>query len=436
MYKFVVGFACILITFGSCTDKLSETGLGILPTGDIIKVAQVTETNIKSFTVTDEKQRTDKPAYNLLGTFNDSVFGKTTADFACQFRLSGYPDFSKNAQVDSLVLYLLYKEIYGDTVTPQRLKVYELSSGLKNEPNDKYYQDIDLKGFSKSEVLADFSYIPKFELDLLDSVIVQEIAIKLNPSLINKLMAADSLTWSDNDKFLQYFKGLYVEAGDLNEGGTIMKINTLARGSRMVLHYHNSEEDSLYYNYVINDNSARVNRFAHDYSSTVFAANLNQGVNQDSLIFVQTTGGLRSKILIPNLGIWSKLIPELSNSSDTSNLTINKAELIFQVDPTISDLSKMLPPEQLFLAAIDTVVYSPADYAFSSNYFGGRYNPADKTYRFNIAKHMQEVIEKKKENHGFYLETVYKNSTFRRAVLKGATSKTGIRLEITYSKIR
>ncbi len=86
----------------------------------------------------------------------------------------------------------------------------------------------------------------------------------------------------------------------------------------------------------------------------------------------------------------------------------------------------------------DSIIYYPADYSLSPAYFGGWYNNKDQTYRFNIAKHMQDVLEKKegKENLGFYLETTGKNTTSRRVVLKGATSTTGIRLEVTYSKIR
>jgi len=444
IYKFVFGFALMLITFWSCTDELSKAGLGLLPTGDLIHVGKVIEkATIKAYTRTDEKQRTDEPAYNLLGTFNDPVFGKTTADFACQFRLTGYPDFSKNAQIDSLVLYLLYMEVYGDTLTPQKLKVYELASDL--DIDQKYYQDINLKGLAKGEILGEKNYVPKFKLDSLSTTygstkkspkdtVIQEIAIKLDQKLIQKLMAADEATWSDNDKFMQYFKGLYVEAGDLNQGGAIMKIYTLASGSRMVMHYHNSENDSLYYNYNINENAARVSRFAHDYSTTAFAANLDKEVAMDSLIYLQTTGGLRTKILIPNLGTWS----------DSTNFAINQAELIFQVDTIVSDTAKFLPPEQLVLTAIGLddegkeIEYLPSDVAFSSSYYGGTYNSTDKTYRFNIAKHMQEVIEKKegKENHGFYLATAFRSASIRRVALKGATSKTGIRLEITYSKIK
>ena len=444
IYKFVFGFALMVITFWSCTDELSKAGLGLLPTGDLIHVGKVIEkATIKAYTRTDEKQRTDEPAYNLLGTFNDPVFGKTTADFACQFRLTGYPDFSKNAQIDSLVLYLLYMEVYGDTLTPQKLKVYELASDL--DIDQKYYQDINLKGLAKGEILGEKNYVPKFKLDSLSTTygstkkspkdtVIQEIAIKLDQKLIQKLMAADEATWSDNDKFMQYFKGLYVEAGDLNQGGAIMKIYTLASGSRMVMHYHNSENDSLYYNYNINENAARVSRFAHDYSTTAFAANLDKEVAMDSLIYLQTTGGLRTKILIPNLGTWS----------DSTNFAINQAELIFQVDTILSDTAKYLPPEQLVLTAIGLddegkeIEYLPSDVAFSSSYYGGTYNSTDKTYRFNIAKHMQEVIEKKegKENHGFYLATAFRSASIRRVALKGATSKTGIRLEITYSKIK
>ncbi|MDP3180998.1 MAG: DUF4270 family protein, partial [Bacteroidota bacterium] len=228
IYKFVFGFVCLVIAFGSCTDNINDLGKDLLLPGDLVSVGKVIEKQtIKAYTLTDEKQRTDEPSYNLLGTFNDPVFGKTTADFACQFRLTGYPDFSKNARVDSLVLYLLYMEIYGDTVTPQKIKVYELASDL--DLDQKYYQDINLKSLAKGEILGEKNYVPKFKLDSLSNdygstkkapkdTVVQELRIKLDQKLIQKLLAADSLTWSDNDKFLKYFKGLYIEAGDLNAG--------------------------------------------------------------------------------------------------------------------------------------------------------------------------------------------------------------------------
>ena len=460
IHKFVFGFVCMVIAFGSCTNDINDLGKDLLLPGDLVTVGKVIEKEtIKAYTLTDEKQRTDEPAYNLLGTFNDPVFGKTTADFACQLRLTGYPDSLKlkDAQIDSLVLYLYYTEVYGDKVTPQKLKVYELASDL--DVDQKYYQDVNLKSLAKGEVLAEKNYIPKFKPDTLTNTdgstkvdtVVQEIAIKMDQKLIQKLMAADSLTWSDNDEFVKYFKGLYIEAGDVNTGGAIMTINTVAqdntvnRGSYLVMHFHTSKTDSLHYSYAINkETSARVSRFEHDYTQAKFAVNLDKQVDQDSLIYLQTTGGLRSKILIPDLENWTKLIPDYNENS--GNIAINQAELIFQVDILATDTAKYLPPEQLVLSVIgkDTVdhvteiEYLPSDVAFSSAYYGGTYNHTDKSYSFNIAKHMQEVIDKKKgkENMGFYLATAFRSASFRRVVLKGATSKTGIKLEITYSIIK
>ena len=440
-YKFVIGFVGMVVIFWGCKSEINDLGKDLLFPGDLVKVRNHSEKNIMAYTFTDGNQRTDEAVFNLLGTFNDPLFGKTTADFACQFRLSGYPDSLKKIsikpQIDSLVLSLVYREVYGDTITPQHFKVYELGSDL--DIDQKYYQNTDLKSMSKAELVGEKNYTPKFKLDSLTSTYgstkaipkdttIQEIRIKLNQHLLDKLLAADSLTWSDNDKFIKYFKGLYIEADDLTQGGSILKVNTLGNGSRIAIHYHTNTTDSLIYIYNINSSSARVNRFAHDYSKTAFAAHLDKTDVQDSLIYLQTTGGLRSKIFIPNLGTWS----------DSTNIAINRAELIFQIDSTITDLTKFRPSEQLVLTAIDKdgKEYFPSDLAFSSVYYGGTYNSADKTYRFNIAKHLQEVIEKKKDNYGFYLSTAFRSSTFRRVVLKGVTSKTGIRFEVAYSKIK
>ena len=450
-YRFVIGFVGMVMIFWGCTNDINDLGKDLLLPGDLVQVRNYSEKNIKAYTVSDGNQRTDEPEYNLLGTFNDPLFGKSTADFACQFRLSGYPDslkaISKKPVIDSLVLVLLYKEVYGDTLTPQQLKVYELGSDM--DVDQKYYQDIDLKSMSKGELVGAKNYIPKFKL-FFDSLAttptpgstkatpkdlkIQEIRIKLDQKLITKLMSADSLTWSDNDKFIKYFKGLYIEAGDLTQGGSVMKINTLAPGSNMAIHYHTNKTDSLTYIYNINESCARVSRFAHDYSKTAFAAHLDKTDVQDNLIYVQTTGGLRTKILIPDLETWK----------DSTDFAINKAELVFQVDSTITDLTKLLPPEQLVFSAIgvdkdgNEIKYLPSDYTFSSVYYGGTYNSKDKTYRFNIANHLQEVIDGKKgkENLGFYLATSQPSATFRRVVLKGAASETGIKLEIAYSKIK
>lgn len=458
LYKSAIGFALIVIFLSGCKDNLSDAGLNLLPKSDLVQVAQVVEkSSIRAHTELDVNQRTDKPEYNLLGTYNDSIFGKTTADFACQFRINKFPDFSDNAQPDSIVLYLYYKAISGDTVTPQHFKVYEINSDLGNNMT-KYYQNVDLKGMTSGTPLADFVYTPKFKLDSLTSAtlkasdpkdtVLQKMAIKLDNSFAQKLISADSTTFSSNDDFLQFFKGLYIEAQDVNQGGALMYIPLTGKstiyGSSLVLHYHNATSDSLYYSMNVNSTSVRVNHFSHDYSTTRFSAQLQNPQSPDSLIFIQSTGGLRAKVNIPNLGNISKLIPGIG--SDSTRVIINGAELVFQVDTTITNVKFNYPPSQLIFSAIARStagadsLYLPSDYSFSPAYYNGYYNSSDKTYRFNIVKHLQEVVDKvsDKENLGFYLSASFTNSTYgasayRRVVLKGPSSKTGIKLNITYS---
>lgn len=449
MYKFLAILALTTIVFSGCEEDLNKTGYDVLLPGDLVTARKVSvdKTSMQSFTLRDEKVRTNKPEYNLLGTYNDPVFGKTTADFAAQFRLVEFHDFT-GATFDSLKLTLLYKELYGDRITSQNLKVYELNEGLDAEDSTRYYQDHDLKGMASNEVLAEINYLPKGLTLYYDTVantpgssvenpldsVIHAITFTLNPSLGQKLMAFDmgAAGESPNDSFLEYFKGLYIEAGDLNQGGNIMRIRALGAGSEMTMYYHNAK-DTTSIRYRMNTTAARTSRFVHDYSTALFAGTLDNMVQQDSLIYLQTTGGLSSKIYIPSLSIWK----------DSTDAAINKAELIFHVETAYSDSATTPPPAKLILSLIGengeildakgSLIF-PSDVTFSEDYYGGNYNKLDGTYRFNLAMHLQEII-KGKGNYGFYLTTDNKNAIFRRVVLKGATSKVGIGFDITYSKI-
>jgi hypothetical protein len=370
--------------------------------------------------------------------------------------LNKYNDFKK-ATFDSLTFKLLYIETNGDTITPQTLRIYELNSDLNADAT--YYQYEDLKSMAKNEVLAEINYVPKAFKVVWDSIhpatgstkttpkdtVIHEIKFHLNPSLAQKLMAADSLQRSSNDKFLQYFKGLFVEAGDLNQGGSIMRIKTLAGGSEMKLYYHypndtakvpTSIKDSVVY--IMNTAAARTSHFDHNYSTDI-TTNLDKLNQQDSLLYLQTAGGLSNKIYIPSLNNWT----------DSANCAINKAELIFQVEKNLIDTLLLPAPDKLILTLLGKDKYGkemivdslgryfyPTDLSLSQAYYGGTYNKSDGTYRFNLAKHLQEIIKRTKGkdfNYGFYLTTDNKNAIFRRLVLKGSSR---IHFNITYTKVK
>ena len=427
----------MLIALTGCKEQ-SSIGVEVLPAGDLITVRSTNKAEILSFTHSEDSIRTDEASKSLLGSFTDSLFGNTTIGFAAQYRLYGFPDFGRNnPQPDSINLYLYYRIIYGDTITKQRFKVYELEAAI--DPDETYRQNVDLKSMASDKLLGQIEYTPRVKLDSTSKdTFYQLINIPLDFSLAEKLFYADSLKLTNNDIFLEFFKGLYIETEKQNsQGGAILSLETTAsgsfRGSAVVLSYHNdslksklnvNKDSVLLMPYIISTYSARVNNIQHDYSETPFYQNLNSETIQDSLIYVQATGGLKARILIEELSSWR----------DSVNIAINKAELIFQIDTIASQVKKFPPPLQMLFTVVDSLgkEFLPKDYVFNPSFYGGGLRK-DYTYHFNITQHVQEVIDGNAKNLGFFLTPAQKNNQANRVVLKGGTSKTGIKLIITYS---
>lgn len=436
--QFLTAIVLIITALTSC-EKQSSIGVEVLPSGDLITTKNVIQKNIRSFTFSEDSIRTDEASNSLLGSFTDSVFGNTTIGFASQFRLYGFPDFGRNnPQPDSISLYLYYRIIYGDTITKQRFNVFELKSSI--DPDESYRQNVDLKSMAYDKLLGQIEYTPRIKLDTTSKdTFYQLINIPLDFSLAEKLFYADSLMLTNNDIFLEFFKGLYIETEKQHaRGGAILSLETAAsgsfRGSAVALYYHNdslkskldvNKDSVLLMPYIISSFSARVNNITHDYTETPFYHNLNSETTEDSLIYVQAMGGLKSRIIIDGLSSWK----------DSVNIAINKAELIFQIDTVASQIKKYPPPNKLLFTVVDEngKEILPKDYVFSPSFYGGGLRK-NYTYHFNITQHLQEIIDGKTGNYGFFLTPAQKNNEANRVILKGSTSKTGIKLIITYSK--
>ena len=443
--QFIFVIALFVITLTGCEEQ-SSIGIEVLPGGDLISIRNTIQ-NTRSYTFAEDTITTSQPSKSLLGSFTDSIFGNSTIGFAAQYRLTQFPDFSKNAQVDSIQLFLYYRIIYGDTITKQKFKVYELESPL--DFDTKYTQDVDLKSMSFDKLMGEIEYTPRIKLDSAtgDTTYYQLLKIPLDISLGEKLINADSLEMINSDAFLEYFKGLYVETEKLNaQGGTILSLEVLSNGgfdgSALAMFFHNdslkskadpTKDSVLYVPYTISPFSARVNNIVHDYTQAPFYDKLNTETVEDSLIYVQATGGLKSRILIDNLSSWKDSMTIVG--TDTFPYAINKAELIFQIDTVASQVYKFQPPLQMLftVAGESGTEYLPKDYVFNPAFYGGGLR-RDFTYHFSITQHLQQIIDGNAENYGFYLTPARKNDQANRVVLKGSTSKTGIKLIVTYSK--
>jgi len=433
----------LLLLFTAC-DKTNDLGIEILPGTDLINVHNaVIKDKITAFANSEAGIVTSRSTYNLLGSLNDPLFGNTTVNFATQVRLTSFPDFGTNPVVDSTFLFLYYRSVYGDTITPQHIKVYELETGI--DADTEYDQDTDLKSMASTVSVGELTFTPKVDLDSASQdTLYQILKIPIDPTVAEKLVTADSLDLVSNDAFLQYFKGFYLEAEQVTTpgSGSLVKLEASStstfQGSALLVYYNNDaniaeeEPDTLSKAFVITQYSARVNNISHDYTGTPFIDELDQEVEQDDYIFIQPTGGLKSFIQIDELEGWR----------DSLKTSINKAELVFQVDTIASDLENYPPPANLILTFVDTDGEErlPIDYYFNPRFYDG-YLRDDYTYHFNVTQHVQRVINVLDPedqdfvgNQGFYLTTGQKSDDARRVVLEGTGRETGVQLIITYSK--
>lgn len=416
----------IIVSFliTGCDNGDESLGKNLIPGSFSVFSRNHTETaSIQSFTYTDEKIRVDHPGYNYVGSFNDPLFGRTDGGFAAQFRITSHPDYDPTSTLDSLVLRLTYKRIYGDTATVQTLKVYELNSEMDYEA--KYLSSFNLKSLASPVPIGSASFIPKFKTDSAKTdTTTQYIRFKLNPSLGNRLLKLDSLSMISNEEFLKHFKGLYVEASAAGRKGTLVGLT--AAGSGIGLYYHTATKDSLFFSYNVTSNSANVAAFSHDYSKSVFYPHLNQEVIEDTLTFLQPTGGTKVKVNIPSLNKWK----------DSTQYIISKASLVFFVDTLVTDIRRYRVPSSLYLKYTDstgTEVF-PKDSNLSSSYYGGYYDATTGSYAFNITRHLEQIIRKEVESTSFFLVAADRNGSPYRVVLKGARSSKPIQLIIKYTR--
>lgn len=446
----------------SCDDEPGQVGKDLIQQGETVTLGEDSKFTSKSFTYTDDVIRTDNKGNKtlLLGSYNDTIYGRVTASFAAQFRLQYKPDFGEEPKADSIFLKMFYKRFYGDTTKNDqlKLKIYELTTDLN--PDTKYDSNTDLSTFIGDKPILEHTLqasidTSKSTTGTIDTSLVT-LSIKLGKDFAKRLMNVPAEDVVDNDKFLKNFKGLYFEIEErTTDGGALIRAKDDFRSTSsspakyynpyLELYYHNNKDTVKAakdaFPYAITNNSAIVSMFKHDYTQVErFNKFLNKDV-QDTVIFIQPTGGLRSKILIDDLDNWK----------GKSDFKIDKASITFYVDTTLTGYSKKAGVNSRALPGLLKLEYIDesgnakplADSERSSAYTGGTYtmhsNDAGKLdrieYEFRITHHLQKIINGEIKNQGFYLSNPSPAYSYNGVVLKGAESSRGIKVKVLYSKI-
>ena len=251
----------------------------------------------------------------------------------------------------------------------------------------------------KETLLAQKTFTPDFSNNVVigPDTLNPHLRIRLSDLSLDfakNLLNAPADSMASNTSFLNFFKGLYVEAQVAGSGGTIIYFDLLSTLSELTVYYHNIDDDSLSFSYVINSNCARFGHFSHDYSigDAAFKA---QVIDKDTTLgknvcYIQALGGVKTFVRFPNM----------KNFYSNGNIAVNEARFFLsctETDPPLAIANTLVIVKKNEEGGYNIL----DDQLVGSNYFGGYYDKNYHGYWFRITSAIQELMRSDEADYGF-----------------------------------
>lgn len=421
----------------SCKKDLDSIGSGLIGVRNGFQTDFDTTLDLTAYTVKMDTVKTNNFSSYALGKMQDPYMGTTQADLIFQYDLpSNSFTWEGASKLDSVVLQLRFKDLdaqYGDPNQVHTLKVYQLDESLSVDSS--YYSNrvFQKKANEVGSWTGKFNLTDTLNLKLGSQTFVlpPHIRIKMNSTFTDLLYGAESRgELVSTSTFKSAFKG-FVVVDETNLAGGIGGIAYMRLSSditALTAYY----KDSLAADFpVIPGNEVTANSFNHSNLPSGFLQESFKGKHRDTL-YVQALAGTKIRIEIPS-----------SFFSEYKNKAINGAEIVFSVLEGSED-AKFVSPTKLQLVGSDSLGANIfiKDLAYeSSAYYGGSYNSTYKQYRFNIARHLQHLLNEYKANrnvnYGLYLLVPVDNPfTAARVVLDSRKNLGKIRLKLTSTSVK
>jgi len=416
---FLLFIAALLVLISSC-KKDNSIGANLLPSDDLLN-ANFTDTfTVTAKTIADGPLRSDKLAKNYLGVINDPLFGFQQSSIVMELDkpTNIFDDtLMTSFTVDSVVLFLKYNFVYGDTLTPQSFKVSRINNKIIE--TQAYYAtqatDFAYPASTSLGTLDDYLYTPTRNLvstTTTDTTGVSSlIRIKLNDQVGDDILNLKQTILRDSSLFKNAFNGIRVENSntigkamaeiDLSNVYTYVGIfykdkNGKAQLSKLFPNLYRITSGAI----VAQTNS--INLFTNTLNSTVQSV-IGSGLENDPVNYVLGQGGTLVKVNLPTI-------------TNLGKVAVNKAVLqVTQIIPN-SDTSFKAPST----AAIFLVTRNGSgDLDFIPSYvepFYNGYGVVDSVgtdisgnkvvrYSINLSKHIQDISKGTLANTELYIST-------------------------------
>jgi hypothetical protein len=419
-YLLLVLFFSTLIT--GCEDSPDFIGRDLLPSSDDFTVYFDSLELIHGYTRYPDSVRAGFKETHLIGSIADPFFGYSSANMMTTISpTSNSGSFGPNPVVDSVYLIMEWLEVNGEGTQPMTIHIHEFTEFLQFDST--YYTSWDVSAKIKQPPLGSAQIFPDDSLAIVD-ITDQEFIDKF-------LLAEDSILGTRN--YLQeYIYGLYYTTDLPADEGRIFRFNFDQGENWLRFYYRNDTATDLAQSYSVdNTTNGKVNLYAHETSGFPIESYLNNGSQNDSLMFVQTMAGVNTQLRFP----------ELENWLDSMPVAINEARLFLPIADTVNtmQLSKNFCESlNMFLVNPDGNLAGVYDSYIDPVSYGGRLDSDQNTYVFTIKVQVQSILAGTAENLDFRIVAGNTGESVQRSVLYGwnpANSEKRPRLEITYTKL-
>lgn len=410
----------LMLMFVSCEDDPGLSGRELLPSGDNFLVSFDSMELVHGYTRLPDSVRAGYKTYYLLGSIIDPFFGSSRAELVTTVSSSiNSKGFGPNAEADSVILYISPEEWIGEGIAPIGLHLYEYTEFIQYD--SIYFSNMDINGkFRETEIGSAMAYWG-------DTIIKIPIT---DQEFIDKFLGAEDSILSESNYIQELMYGIYLKTDDPGDEGSLLRFDFDLANNYLYFYYHNDTIDSLnqYYN-LDNSTNGRINLFTHDYSGSPLEEYLQNGSNNDSLMFVQSMGGVSSVIHFPELNHWMDSMP----------VAINEARVIIPIadSGTTMQQSKYYPESiALYLINADGSFAQVYDNILDPENFGGEFDAASGTYSFSVKVQVQSILAGNVDNLEMILVPENASISVTRAGLYGWNARDPgkrIRLEIIYT---
>lgn len=417
----------ILIALSSCKKKDHFIGENTIDPNSLLSSGGVDTFSLRTFSIVEDSVITDNPAFGILGSHHDPVFGTVNSEIYTQLRLSGFnPNFGDlgTVVVDSCVLGLEYVGFYGKAGN-QTVEVFEINDANPLHIDSTYYAfstksttGIDLVDPTRNVIDFDINNTTVIGSDTVDS----QLRIYLDTNFAKNIMneaVNNPTSFSSNTNFLNFFKGLHIRTNNgiqpSGQGG-LFYFNLNDPLSKLTIYYH---QDGLpkTYDILINSECADFNHVDVDNSMTNVETVINDTISGQVEFYAQSFN-TRSVVQIPGL------------SNLPKNAVVHQATLElpiqYQAGTTYGPGSNVSFATRL----------SAGDDEFYSIQVLGSYDPTKKAFVADLRAWAQAVLSGTIENTELIISPVLFITSGDRIIFNGpnTTNKAKPKFSIIYTE--